>query len=303
MKTVWKILITFGVIALFMLVAFLVVFLASDFTVPAVPIIGSGTVAVIPIKGEITMGGCGGGLLGGSVQCAQVDRIKDMLKEAEDDYSVKAILLDVNSGGGYVVASRELMKAVKECKKPVVAWIGEAGASGAYYVASASDRIVADRDSVTGSIGVIMTVQQYYELFGKVGVNVTVIKSGKSKDIGSPYRPMTLEEEKNLQEMVDGIYYDFVSDVAENRNLPLDFVENISDGRIYLGSKAKELGLVDELGGFDDALNTAGKLGGIEGKPKVKEIVRRRSLSEIFSEVSSSVGYGIGRGLTEDFHF
>ncbi len=227
-------------------------------------------VAIIPIKGEITYEGCGGGIFG-SPQCAQVSEIRRMLDDADNDNTIKAVVLEINSGGGSVVASREMMNSVRNFKKPVVAYVSETGASGAYYVASAADRIVADRDSITGSIGVIMSVSHYYGLFEKLGINITVIKSGKNKDIGSPYREMTDDEKTELKKKIDKIYYNLVSDIAENRNLSISYVENISDGSIYIGTEAKELGLVDSIGGIDDAINLAGELGNIKGKPKIKE--------------------------------
>ena len=243
-----------------------------------------GKVVVIPIKGTITSGGCGDVFGGG--QCASVDVVKRMIKEAEEESSVKAIVLDINSGGGFVVASREMMRAVRDCKKPVVARIGESGASGAYYVASAADKIVADDNSITGSIGVIMSIQHYYGLFDKLGINMTIIKSGKSKDIGSPYREMREDEKEELKAMIDKIYYSFISDVAINRNLSVSYVENISDGSIYLGSDAKELGLVDSLGGLDDAIDLASELAGIEGKPVIKEVVQKRSIFDLLCGVA-----------------
>lgn len=286
MKTIWKILIAFGLIVWIALTAIMLGFLFTKSEIFSELPIGN-KVAIIPIKGEITYEGCSGGIFG-SPQCAQVGEIKKMLKDAEDDSSVRAVVLDINSGGGSVVASSEMMNSVKNFKKPVVAHISETGASGAYYVASAADRIVADRDSITGSIGVIMSISHYYDLFGKLGINVTVIKSGKSKDIGSPYREMTDEEKTELKGKIDKIYYNLVSDIAENRNLSVSYVENISDGSIYLGSEAKTLGLIDSIGGIDDAINLAGELGNIKGKPGIKEI---RTKSNNFMDILNAAGY------------
>ncbi|HIE34230.1 MAG TPA: signal peptide peptidase SppA [Candidatus Altiarchaeales archaeon] len=277
MKTKWKVIITIGAFVLFIIgtigiVFFFAAIVSSDFS----PI--GNKISVIPIKGEITMEGCSGGLFG-IPQCTNVKRLKDIIKREDNDPMVKAIVLDINSGGGSVVASRELMQAVKNCKKPVVAWIGETGASGAYYVASGSDEIIADENSITGSIGVIMTIQHYYELYSKIGINVTVIKSGKVKDIGSPYREMTQEEKDELKGIVDKVYDSFISDVAENRNLPVEYVRNISDGSIYLGGDAKDLGLVDDVGGIDKAIEVAKELSGIEGEARVEVVEEERPLT------------------------
>jgi len=267
MKTFWKLILTFGVLALFILVlAFVMAALVSGLDMPS---IGGGSVAVIPIHGPITMNGCSGGLFGGGY-CASVDEIKEELRNADADPTIRAIVLDINSGGGEVVASRELTREVLKTEKPIVAWIGEIGASGAYYIASAADEIVADETSMTGSIGVIMTITHYYDLMESIGVNVTVIKAGKSKDVGSPYRPMTPAENKELTDMTDKVYDSFVRDVAKNRGLNEDYVRSISGGKIYLGVEAKELKLVDTLGGFDDAIDVAAELGDISGEPAIR---------------------------------
>jgi len=298
-KTVWKILLTFGILALFILVlGLVVVFLATGFG--DVRGLGGGYVAVIPIKGEITSGGCGGDLLSGPVACANAEDVKESIREANEDWSVDAILLDINSGGGGVVATREITKAIEESEKPVVAYIGDVGASGAYYAASAARRIVADRNSITGGIGVRMTIMHYYDLMSKLGVNVTVIKAGEDKDVGSPYRPMTEGEREELQVIVDKTYDDFVATVAVNRNLSEERVRNISNGKIYIGVDAKELGLVDELGTFEDALDIAAREGGIEGEPKMKAIEPEKSLRDLLQgsiRVPNDVLYNIVKYL------
>lgn len=294
MRRGWKILIL--VAGILFLIASLgsILFLLSRFDMNQLPLVGE-KVVIIPIKGTITTEGCDG--LFGSGSCTQVYVIKEKLKEADRDNSVRAIILDINSGGGSVVATGEIAEAVKKVDKPVIGWIEEAGASGAYYVASASDRIVANKDSLTGGIGVIMVVQHYYGLFEKLGINVSVIKAGKSKDIGSPYRQMTLEERKRLEGMVDKIYQEFVQEIADNRGLTYEYVENLSDGSLYLGSEAKDLGLVDELGGRDEAIEIAKRLGGIKGEPAIIEYTPKRSVFDLLSRMSESMGYGLARGI------
>jgi protease-4 len=278
MRTFWKVVVTFAVLGLFVLIiALAIATLMSGFDVP---VIGGGDVAVIPIHGTITLGGCPGGLFY-IESCAQVDAIRTQLRQADDDPAVKAIVLDVYSGGGNIVASRELMRAVRDTKKPVVAWIGEVGASGAYYVASAADRIVADDNSITGSIGVIMFVQHYYELFDDIGINVTVLKSGETKDAGSPFRPMTEEERVRFQEIIDKVYDSFIEDVAENRGLSKEYVRENAKGDIYLGSEAKEIGFVDELGGLEEAIDIAWKQANMTGEPSVRKPERKVSLYEL----------------------
>ncbi|ODS38709.1 MAG: hypothetical protein A7316_07400 [Candidatus Altiarchaeales archaeon WOR_SM1_86-2] len=247
--------------------------------------ITAGEVVVIPLKGEITW--------------STVSSVGNMLDGALEDESVKAIVLDIDSPGGGVIPSKELMYKVRGSEKPVVARIGESGASGAYYVASAADTIVADEDSITGSIGVTMILFQYYELFDKLGIGVKVITSGERKDIGSPYRNMTEEEEERLQEIIDKIYSHFISDVAENRGMPLSELRELANGDIYLGSEAFENGLVDELGNLNDAIDIAAELGGIEGEPRVRYMQRKPTFYDMFAEGTTNIGYGIGKALLE----
>jgi len=290
MKTRYKILIVGGLILLALLVV-----LPLSYLIYKSPAVG-GAIAVIPVKGFITLEECSQGIFSQG-ECASVPEIKQQLNDANEDWTVKAILLDIDSGGGSVVASRELMRAIADSEKPVISWIGEAGASGAYYAASASDHIMADRDSITGSIGVISSFIHYYGLMDKIGVNVTVIKAGESKDVGSPYREMSDEEREEFGEMLDGIYVDFVRDVAINRGLSLEYAQNISGGKIYLGKEALEIGLIDSLGGFEDAISAAGQLGGIEGEPKVKYPESSGGFSLMVDRVSTNVGYGFGKAL------
>ena len=278
----WKIVVVSLVAFSFLCLVIIAALVLNNVKLSQFPIIGQ-KVAVIPVRGMITLDGCAVSIFGGG-DCASVSAIKEDLRLADEDPTVKAIVLDINSGGGGVVPSRELSRAVKNVNKPVVACIRETGASGAYYVASAADHIVADRDSITGSIGVIMTIQHTYGLYEKLGLNVTVIKSGSVKDIGSPYREMTAGEEKELKDMIDKIYLDFIEDVAENRKLSVEYVRNISDGSLYLGSEAQDLGLVDTLGGMDDAIEIASEMGGISGKPSVQESKPRQvSILDYFS--------------------
>jgi protease IV len=273
-KTLGRLVITFAVLGLFVLV--IAASIAIVIGGAGVPGVGGGRVAVVPVYGSITLGGCSQGILF-SESCAQVQSIREQIREYDNDPMVSAIVFDVYSGGGNVVASRELMRAIRDADKPTVAWIGEVGASGAYYAATGADRIVADEASITGSIGVIMPIMHYYELFDDIGINMTVLKAGDSKDIGSPYRPMDEGERQEMQYLIDQVYFRFLSDVAENRGLSVDYVSNVSQGRIYLGADAYEVGLVDDLGGFDKAVSVASQLAGIVGEP---EIVRpKRTLS------------------------
>lgn len=254
---------------------------------------GGGTVAVIPIQGEI--GYSSSNVLGGGV--VNPDVVKEQIRGAEDDGSVCAILLEINSPGGTSVASEEIMNEIKNSKKPVVSWISDSGASGAYLAATGSDKIVASNSSMVGSIGVIMDLTNLSDLYEKLGINRSSIKAGKYKDMGADYRDLTLEEQSILQVMVNENYDNFISIVAENRNLTHEYVASIAEGRIYTGKQAKDLKLIDEVGGKDEALDLAARLGGIPGSYKVVTMSSPQSFDDILSSLSSKLGYSIGKGM------
>lgn len=187
--------------------------------------------------------------------------------------SVKAIVVRIDSPGGAVAASQEIFNAIKRNREnvPIVVSMGNVAASGGYYAALGADSIVANPGTTTGSIGVIAQLTLFYELMDKIGVKQESIKSGAFKDTGSPFRPISPEERKYLQGWVDDTYEQFIEAVSAERNLPLEDVRKIADGRIFTGRQALALGLVDTLGDFDDAVNIAGKMGGIEGRPHIIE--------------------------------
>ena len=162
-------------------------------------------------------------------------------------------------------------------KKKVVASMGSVAASGGYLIAVAADRVVANPGSITGSISTVMHYANVEELLKKVGVRSSVVKSGKFKDIGSPTREMTAEEKSLIQAIVDDIYDQFVRTIAENRKLPLQRIFELADGRIFSGRQAKDLGLVDELGGLQDAVLLAGKLSGMEGTPETVHGMKKKT--------------------------
>jgi protease-4 len=254
-------------------------------------------VAVIYAEGVISSGSASAATSTGGVTPA---RIKADLRRAATDASVKAVVLRINSPGGSVVASNEIYRLLKDSGKPVVVSMGETAASGGYYIACASRWIVANPDTLTGSIGVISELPNAEELLQKIGVQIIVIKSGANKDMGSFARPMTDDEKKLWQTVIDQAYDGFVKIVAEGRNLPEDKVRQIADGRVYTGGQAKELGLVDQLGYLDDAVNKAGELGGISGKPRVVEYVPRPTLLELLTSMSSR---GTGLSLEQILGF
>lgn len=197
------------------------------------------------------------------------------LKTFAENPLVKAIVVRIDSPGGGVAPSQEIYNAVKRVRKEknmtVVASMGTVAASGGYYIAVATDRILANPGTLTGSIGVIMQMANFQELLEKIGVKNIVVKSGKFKDIGSPFRPMQDEDRKILQSVMNDVHRQFIEVVAEGRSLDLAEVELLADGRVFTGQQAKSILLVDDIGDLHDAIKLAGELGGIEGEPRVME--------------------------------
>ncbi len=198
------------------------------------------------------------------------DVIKE-LKEYSKDKSVKAIVLRVDSPGGGVAPSQEIYEEILKIKKhkKVIVSMGSVAASGGYYISAPADRIVANAGTLTGSIGVIMEIPDVSDLMKKIGVKTQVIKSGRHKDMASVFKSMTPEEKEILQAVLDDVHDQFIRAVSEARGMEFEVVRKLSDGRIFTGRMAKELGLVDELGNLEYAIMLAGKLAGIKGEPEV----------------------------------
>jgi protease-4 len=214
------------------------------------------------------------------------------LGEYRDDPAIRAVVLRINSPGGVVAPTQEIATAVRrlrEAKKPVVASLGSVAASGGYYVAVAADRIYASPGTLTGSIGVVMQLANVEGLLKKVGVEYVVVKAGAYKDVGNFARPMTPEERRILQSLLDDVYDQFIGAVAEGRGLDPQTVRGFAEGRIYSGRQAQGLRMVDDLGGLDDAIEAAAKMAGLPGKPKVVYPRRRFSLRDLFR---SELGLG-----------
>lgn len=223
------------------------------------------TVAVIHIDGVIA--GTGSTFDG----IISPEYFKSQLDQAADDPNVKALVLRVDSPGGTVAASQEIAAYVKEFKrsKPVVVSVGDVDASGAYMVSCQANTIIANPGSAVGSIGVITEIPNVAGLLDKVGVEFQVITAGKYKDAGSPYRPLTDEEKALIQGQIDQIYGQFIDTVAEGRKMERSEVESLATGWAWNGEEAKKLGLVDEIGTYEDALDKAADLGKIEGDYEV----------------------------------
>ncbi|MBK5100522.1 MAG: signal peptide peptidase SppA [Desulfobacteraceae bacterium] len=194
--------------------------------------------------------------------------ITSQLVKFKKDKGIKAIILRINSPGGGVGPTQEIYREVIKAgkTKKVIASMGSVAASGGYYIASAADKIVANPGTITGSIGVLMEFVRLEDLLNKIGVSLEVLKSGEFKDIGSPHRKLTAQERELLNALVADIQKQFVKDVATGRNLSVEEVQKIADGRIFSGAQAKELGLVDVLGNFQDTVEIAKDMAGIKGE-------------------------------------
>jgi protease-4 len=252
----------------------------------------SGNVALIEIKGTITVEGISGlGWKG-----ASSEEIVKYIEKADEKNSIKAILLDINSGGGSAVASQEIADAIRNAKKPSYAVIREIGTSGAYWIASACDTVICHEMSITGSIGAVASYLEFSGLLEHYNISYQRLVSGPYKDIGSPYKELTVNERAILEKMLAEVHEYFVADVARNRNLSVDKVSGIATGEFFLGKDAYGLGLVDVLGGMKEAeslmkeeLNLA--------EIDFAEYKKPGSLLDILMGAFSEQFFYIGRGI------
>ncbi len=202
------------------------------------------------------------------------------LKKFADDSSIKAIILHVNSPGGGVAASEEIYREVKrirsEKKKRIVVSIETVGASGAFYVASASDKIYADQGSIVGSIGVIAQWVNYGDLLKWAKLKDVVLKTGEFKDTGNPSRDLTPAEQVYMQSLIDNMFGQFVQAVAEGRGMKFEEVKSIANGKVWTGEQAMSMKLIDSLGDFETAVADTAKSVGIKGEPTLVRPERDR---------------------------
>lgn len=231
----------------------------------------------------------------------------EQLEAFRENGAIKAIVLRIDSPGGGVGPSQEIHDVVKriDADKPVVASMGSVAASGGYYIAAPARRIFANPGTITGSIGVIMEFTNFQELLEKIGLHSQVVKSGKHKDIGSPVRPMTDEDRAILQALIDDVHDQFVDSVAAGRHLDPQKVRVLADGRIFTGRQARELGLVDELGSLEAAVQHAGRLAGIDGKPDVVYPPREKPklIDFLVQEASSQIRQALLKQQTSGLQY
>ena len=225
---------------------------------------------------------------------ANSEPIVNWLDDLSRNSNIKGLFIYINSPGGSAVASDEIYRAIKRFKEkrkaPVVAYISQVGASGGYYVACAADKIVVNPASITGSIGVIAEFPEFSELLKKVGVQMRVIKSGKNKDIGSPFREMTPKEKEIIEKLIDETYSRFVGIVSEARGIPEERVRTLADGRIYSGEDAVKLGLCDTLGDFITAKELMKRMLKV---PKIKLVEMKKPFSIKDFVLKSKLPYGM----------
>jgi protease-4 len=232
--------------------------------------------------------------------------VVERLVKLRKNEKVKAIVLRIDSPGGGVGPAQEIFSELKKTQKEkkVLVSMGSVAASGGYYIACAADKILANPGTITGSIGVIVESLNVEELLRKLGLRSMVVKSGKHKDLGSPLRPMTGEEKKLLQGVLDSVHEQFIRAVAEGRKLPVEKVRELADGRIFSGEQARDLGLVDELGTLEDTLTLAAKLAGIRGEPEILYPEKKRfSLMDLLFQESVSRIAEILRERTPPLNF
>jgi len=214
----------------------------------------------------------------------EVDDVVQELKALRENPSVRAVVMRINSPGGVVGPTQEVHDAIlrlRQAGKPVVASLGAVAASGGYYIAVAADRIYANPGTLTGSIGVIMQLANFEQLMKKVGVDYVVVKAGQFKDIGNVGRAMTPDERRVLQGLLDDVHSQFIAAVAAGRKLDREDVVRFADGRVFSGAQAKDLKMVDALGGLEDAVLAAGKLAGLPSPPSVIPPKRKFSFVDL----------------------
>ncbi len=271
---------------------------------------GAGGGAHPSVATSFLRGGAGVGVIEVSGVIMDSKKIVTRLQRFEDDDRIKAVVLRLNSPGGSVAPSQEIYEAVRHFKKPLIASMGSVAASGAYYIACGAKKVYANPGTLTGSIGVIMPFANLQKLYEWAKVHRYSIKTGKYKDAGADYREMTLDERALLQAMLDDVLMQFKKAVSTGRDLSLEKVSAVADGRIFSGQQAKALHLVDELGTLQDAIAEAGSLAQIKGKPTViyPEKKRRSLWDFVFEDPSwddeaSESSRSPSDGLSQVFHW
>ncbi|MBM4381648.1 MAG: signal peptide peptidase SppA [Deltaproteobacteria bacterium] len=277
-RSAWVIGIVFGGLFLCLFGFLSLVFLAVRDGEKRAPVMGkrSDRVGVVEILGEIS----------------DSKKVLKEFKAFAEDESVKAVVIRVDSPGGAVAPSQEIYDAVRRlsAKKKVVASMGSTAASGGYYIAAGAEKIFANPGTLTGSIGVIFQLPNVEGVLKWAGVQMNVVTAGARKDSGSPFREMRPDEREYFEALLKDVHEQFIQAVAEGRKLDPEVVRPLADGRVFSGRQARELKLVDELGGLQDAVEDAAKLAGIQGEPEVEYPAHdKKLLRELLGEEVDSL--------------
>lgn len=279
-----------------LIILFLVSFIIAKLT-PSLKNIQEDEIAIIPIKGVIS--NTDSEMLFSSSETSP-DKIIDIIKNTEKNKNIKAVIFEINSPGGTVLASKEIADAIKKLDKPKVALIRDIGTSGAYWVASSADKIVADELSITGSIGVISSYLEFSDLLNKYGITYERLVVGKYKDTGSPFKNLTQEERLLIQNKLNKIDEVFLNQIRLNRNLK--DTKKIETGEFFLGIEAKEIGLIDYIGGRDTAIEIAKNLSNVK-EARLIEFKEKKSIFDVLNKLNANAFYYLGQGIGSELYF
>lgn len=260
-----------------------------------------GMVAILEINGVIVGDQSSAGVFGGETVGART--VMEQIRQVSKNPDIKAVVLRINSPGGSAAASQEITEELVRLKAEgikIVTSMGDMAASGAYWVSSASDKIVANPGTITGSIGVIMQSHNLRGLYEKLGIGSDTIKSGAYKDMGSSERPMSDEERRIFQSMVDDTYQQFVETVSRGRKVSPEAIRELS-GRVLTGRQAMQAGLVDQLGNFYDAVSIAGEISGLGKNPRTVNLSPHRQWWRLLDDVGASAGWPYPSGGLKDY--
>ena len=252
-----------------------------------------GNVALINIDGPIMSHSSSGGIFGSEGFSSSF--VVETLRNIANDDSIIAVVLSIDSPGGGAVASQEIVQALKDLDKPKISIIRSLGASGAYWVASATDKIYSNPLSIVGSIGVTSSYLEFSGLLERYNITYERIVSGDHKDLGSPFRSLTDQEREMLLNQINIVHDFFVSDVAANRNMDKESLEMLATGQIFIGSEALNNGLIDEIGTIDDVKNYLEET--MNTTVTFKQIQRRRSFFDIMSLIGNDFAFNFGKGF------
>ncbi len=282
-----------GLLALSLAIAVGLQFYGADLGLDS----GSANIAHIVLEGEISDHGAGSSFFSGGASSRD---LVDQIEQAASDPYVDAIMIEINSPGGAVVASKDIARAISKAEKPTIGWVRDVAASGGYWAASATDYIIADSLSVTGSIGVVASQLGFEGILSDYNISYRQLIAGKYKDAGTPYREMSNEEKKLFQNVLDTIHTEFIQSVATNRNMEEKKVREAATGMFYLGVQAKELGLIDEIGGKDEVETYLKNTLNVTSLDYV-DYEEEPGFFELLTGLSSSFSFNLGKGFADGF--